>query len=352
MKSQIIQEIQAAMHNNNYPEALRLCKRLTAEFPDNPESYILTGDVYMEMDDFGNALQQFENALALDPGSATACFKLGLAHDCREELQAAIEKLQVARKLDPSNPLYEAHHGRLLHEKGRKTNNAILIKEGFTLMGKAVEAGHGNYAVKEQLAIAYLEEACSKWVQDPNDKDKILATSAEAVEWTKHCLEKARELTDGSNVTINNTMKELETAASGAVKREYHGYNYILKAPAIIGGVLLVFGQTALGILLLVSAGLYYLSQLKPAYLHNRLYVKNQHRDPFVIRRINAVAEGLGGFVVFGSVKDILFFRMVSSLVFGVLTYMMVIVMLPYEIGKGFWINYELKGKIAAKAAR
>jgi tetratricopeptide (TPR) repeat protein len=352
MNSQIIQEIQDAMRNNNYPEALRLCKRLTTEFPDDPESFILTGDVYMEMDDFGNALQQFEKALAMDPGSAAACFKLGLAYDCREDLQAAIEKLQVARRLDPSNPLYEAHYGRLLHEKGRKTNNALLINEGFTLMGKAVEAGHGNYAVKEQLAIAYLEDACSKWEKDPNENDKVLATSAEAVDYTNHCLEKARGLTDGSNVTINTRMKDLETAVAGALKREYHGYNYILKAPAIVGGVLLLFGQTAPGILLLVSAGLYYVSQLKPGYLHNRLYVRNQHRDPFIIRRIKAVAEELGGFVVFGSIKDVLFFRMVSSLVFGVLTYMMVIVMLPYEIIKGFWINYELQGKIAAKAAK
>jgi tetratricopeptide (TPR) repeat protein len=350
MKAQFIQTIETALQNENFAEALQASGQLIKNYPDDRDSYLYTGDIYQAMHNWSKAIEHYEKVLSICPNDAFAYFKLGDTYELREDYQTALEMYQVARKLEPSNSVLIGHCGRLLHEKGRNKNNINLKKEGMELMERAVNYGETSNIIKNQLAIAYLDQCLSIWVSHPENKDEVIATEKGHLDYTRSQIEKAKELTDGSNVSINNRINELESNLESVEKRKYYGYNYLLKAPAIVGGVFIFFGNTGFGILLLLMAGLYYASQLQPGYLSNRSFVKNNARDPFIIRRINAVAEEIGSITFFGSFMNVIFFRLISRFVFGAITYMMAIVMLPYEIIKGFWFNYDLQSKIAERA--
>ena len=349
MKAQLIKTIETALRNENFSEALQAGSQLMKTFPDDADSYLYIGDIYSAMHNWSKAIEQYNIALSINPNNAFAYFKLGDAYELKGDYQTALEKYQVARKLTPGNNFFAGNCGRLLHEKGRDTNNINLKKEGMELMEMAVNAGETAKIIKEQLAIAYLDLCLSTWVNHPENKDELIATEKGHIDYTRSQIEKAKRLTDGSNVSINTRINELESNLASLEKRKYYGYNYLLKAPAIVGGVLLVIGNTGLGIILLLMAGLYYASQMKPGYLFNRSFVKNNARQPFIIRRINAVAEEIGSITFFGSFMNVIFFKLISRVVFGAISYMMVLVMLPYEIIKGFWVNYDLQHKMNAQ---
>lgn len=353
MKEQLVRELESALNNNNFSAALQLGARLINAYPNDPDSYILAGDTFSDMENWSKAIENYEKALAIAPNDPGVYFKLGEAYELQGDLQAAMDQFQVARKLEPSNLLYTGHFGRILHEKGRQTNNVNLIKEGLGLMENAAAAGQMEKIIREQLAIAYLEDAHSNWRRHPELIDKWMATELEHLVHTKNQIEKAKSLIDTSNPSINQVILEFESSLIELEKREFCGYKYLLKAPAIVGGILLITGNTGFGILLLLMAGLYYVSQLKPGYLQNRLLYKNDYRDPFIIRRLDAMSRELGGITWWTtSFTDLILFRFFFRLVFGAIRYMMVIVMLPYEILKGFWINFELAQKVMKKAER
>ncbi|MBK8566686.1 MAG: tetratricopeptide repeat protein [Saprospiraceae bacterium] len=351
MKSQIIKDIETALQHDNFSEALQLGSRLVSSFPNDHEAYLQMGNVFMKMENWSKAIENYEKALAISPNSADAYFRLGEAYELKDDFQAARHQFQTARRLEPSNMLYAGHYGRLLHERGHETNNVNLKQEGIELMEGAVNAGEAEKIIKEQLALAYIERSYSTWHRHPENKDEFLATESEHLNYARRQVEMAKSLLDGSNISINNRIAEIEAHLAEMEQRKFSGYKYLLKAPAIVGVVLLLAGSPVLAVLLLLMAALYYFSQFKPGYLFNRTYFKNDYRDPFIVRRLDAMGEEMGRFTFFGSFSNVIFMKFAFRFVFGAIRYGMVIVMLPYEIIKGFLVNYDLVNKMTARPA-
>lgn len=350
MKPQLIQDIRNAINLENFSEALNKAQQLIALDPNDAEAYLLYADVFLAMENATKAAGQCEKAIALRPDSAEAYFKLGNALELREDDPGALNQYQTARRLDPSNNLYMASYGRLLNKKGLDSGNTNYENEGLALMEKAFQAGVRDAALNEQLSIAHVLKATEGWPKHPEQPDMVVPTEAAHLQYAKTHLEWVRNLYDPTNEAVAKRLTELDAVVRDNEKRVFAGYTYLRKAPLIVGGILLLFGQVVFGAILLLLAGLYHVSQLKSVYMVNRMLFPGQYRPPFIVRRLDRMDEELSGITIFSSSWAGLFFnKFLFSTLVSAIRYGMVIVMLPYEITKGFLVNHGLKEQLMAK---
>jgi tetratricopeptide (TPR) repeat protein len=351
MNPQILEQIQTARYQQNISEALQCANRLVAEYPQDPQSHLLMGDVFVDMHNWNKAIEHYENALRISPDFAEAYFRIGLAHEGREDFQSARQQILTACRLAPSSRQYLGHYGRLVHEKGRQTGNINFLQEGRQCMEQALDP-YTDLIVREQLAIAYIEQSFEVWQKDPENPEKSYATQADHLEFTRMQLARAKQLIDGSNPSINQQIAGMEQYLQEMEQRKFAGYKFLLKVPAVAGGLLLLFGMYIPGILLGMMAAAYYVSQLKPGYLFNLQYLKKDDRDPFIVRRIDAFSRQMGEVTLYStSFTDLMWRRFIFSTGVRLMHYFMVIVMLPFEIIRGFFVNFELMNKLQTKIA-
>ena len=340
MKAQLIHEVESALQQTHYSEALQKAKDLATMYPDDYLVYTLYGNVFMEMDNWGKALDQYEKALTIHPSDPETYFKLGLAHEANEDDTKALSQYQTAARLVPSNKQYAGYVGRLVYQKGVDRANTNFIQEGMGLMEQSVTTGQSDAAIREGLAISYVQQALSTWRQHPEGKDEWFATEYAHLAYTRDRLTKARSIMDPSNAALAGRVAELENLVNNLEKRTYAGYNYLLKAAAISGAVLFLIGFKVIGVILLVLAALYYVSQCAPGYLTSRRQLEGG-REPFIVRRLNAVGEDLSQYSFFStSLTNLMFTKFLFGLFATIMRYGMVIMLLPYEIIKGFIRNY------------
>lgn len=350
MKPQLIQEIRNAINSENFSEALNKAQQLIALDPNDADACLLYADVFLAMENATKAAEQCEKAIALRPDSAEAYFKLGNALELREDDPGALNQYQTARRLDPANNLYMAYHGRLLHKKGLDSGNINYENEGLALMEKVFHAGVRDAALNEQLSIAHVLKATESWPKNPEQPDMVVPTEAKHLQHAKIHLEWVRNLYDPTNEAVAKRLTELDAVVGDNEKRVFAGYPYLRKAPLIVGGLVLLIGQVIPGAILLVLGGLYHVSQLKPVYMVNRMLFPGQYRHPFIVRRLDQMDEFLSGITFFdSSLSRLLFHKFLFGFVVSAMRYMMVIVMLPYEITKGFLVNHGLKEQLMAK---
>lgn len=350
MKPQLMQEIREAIQLENFSEALNKVQQLIKLDPNDAESCLLYADVFLAMENGAKAVEQSEKAVALRPDSAEAYFTLGNALELCEDNAGALNQYQTARRLDPANNLYMAYHGRMLNKKGLDAGNINYENEGLALMEKAFHAGVQDAALNEQLSIAHLFKATESWPKNPEQPDMVVPTEVIHLQHAKIHLEWVRNLHDPANEALAKRLADLDGVLRDNEKRVFAGYPYLRKAPLIVGGLLLLFGQVIAGVILLLMAGLYHVSQLKPVYMVNRMLFPGQYRPPFIVRRLDQMDQELSGITIFSSSWSGLFFnKFLFNLVFGAVRYGMVILMLPYEITKGFLVNHGLKAQLMAK---
>lgn len=350
MKQQLIQEIRTALEVDNFTEALQKVQQLVTQNPDDPESLVHYGNVFLEMSNPKKAAEQYEKAVSLRPEYAEAYFGMGKAYELEDNYTGALNQYQSARRLDSSNNLYQAYYGRILHEKGVNDGNVNYIDEGLSIMENAYRAGVRDTALNEQLAIAHLGKATEHWRVHPEDKNTSFPTEAYHLEHTKIHLDWVRNLYDPSNKAVGQSLHELDNLVRINETKSFSGYPYIRKAPLITGGLVLLAGQVIPGVIFLSLGGLYHISQIRPQYLNNRMHFPGEYRPPFIVRRLNKMDEELSGITIFSSSWSGLFFnKFLFNVVFGAIRYGMVIVMLPYEIVKGFWKNHGLREVVLSK---
>lgn len=340
MEDTLIQEIYTCIAQEDFSTALQKAQQFLSANPQQPEAYIIYGDVFFEMENGAKAIENYDKALELDASNAELFFKLGKAHELKEDIQAALSHYQTARKLAPSNKLYSGYVGRLLLQRGYDINNVNFIQDSIQLMEQTLEAGLADAFIKESLAFAYLGEAQKPWIVNPENKDELIATEYAHVLHARRYIDKAKPLNVTNNRTLNERIAELEKHLVELEQKKFQGYNYILKAPIVLGILTLLFGLWPLSLLLFVMAGLYYYAQFRPLFVANKMILKNT-RDPFVIRRMRAMSEELSSITFYGSLTNVLLMKYVYQLFFTFISYCMVVMFLPYEIIKGLMFNYQ-----------
>ncbi len=343
-------ESRTALDQENFAEALQKAQQFVNLHPNDTNAYLCYGDVFLAMNNGPKAAEQYEKAIALRSDLAEAYFKLGNACEMREDDLGALSQYQTARRLDPTNDLYMAYHGRLLNKKGLDSGNINYENEGLALMEKAFHAGVRDTDLNEQLSIGHMLKATDGWQKHPEQPDMIVPTEEVHLQHAKTHLEWVRHLHDPANEAIARRLAELDAVVRDNEKRVFAGYPYLRKAPLIVGGVVLLIGQVIPGIILLALSGLYHVSQLKPVYMVNRMMFPGMYRPPFIVRRLDQMDQLLSGITFYdSSLTRLLFHKFLFGFVVGTMRYGMVIMMLPYEITKGFLVNHGLKEQLMAK---
>lgn len=349
MNEQLFQESQTALEQHNFSEALQKAQQLINLNPGDHRAYIHYGDIFMEMENSTKAIENYEKALSIRPDDAAAFFKLGNAYEMKEDFQNARHQYQTARRLDPANTMYMGYLGRLLNLKGIETGNINFENEGLSLMEQAYAAGFTDTNLREQLSIAHLAQTMGNWRKHPEQEGYFVATEPIHIQHAKTHLEWVKNLHDPSNQAIAKRLAELEGVVSEAEKRTFAGYPYLLKVPFISGVIFFILGFKVVGIFGLLMGVLYHISQIKPVYMVNQQMFKGDYRDPFIVRRLDQMDRQLSGITIFSSSWSGLFFnKFLFNLVGGTIRYGMVLMMMPYEIVKGFMNNYGLITKIRA----
>jgi len=351
MKSQLLQESRQALELHNFSEALQKTQQLIALDPGDHQSYLLYGDIFMEMENGTKAIEHYERGLAIRSDDASAFFKLGNAYEMKEDYQNALQQYKTARRLEPDNSLYAAYTGRALNRQGIESGNVNYENEGLGLMEQAFQAGITDANLREQLAIAHLTQAISHWPKHPEQEGYFVATELVHLQHTKAHLEWVTNLYDRSNQAITQRVAEIEGFVRDMEKRQFAGYPYLRKVPFIVGVMFGLFGQVFLGITMLAMGVLYHFSQYQPGYLANRMLFKGNYRPPFIVRRLDQMDNVLSGITIYSnSLSNLFLNKFLFNLVFGATRFGMVLVVLPYEIIKGFMANYGLKDQLMAKA--
>ena len=89
-----------AQKRKQYTEAISLYSAALSLMP-HPDMYNKRGTAYIERDDYRAALDDFNQALRLDPQNASAHFNRGLAYGRLEQYQAALDDYTEAIRINP-----------------------------------------------------------------------------------------------------------------------------------------------------------------------------------------------------------------------------------------------------------
>ncbi len=95
----------------DYDEALRLD-------PDDGDSYNNRGNAYYKLGEFARAIEDYDEALRLDAGDAVAYFNRGNSYDDLGELARAIEDYGEALRLDPDYAVAYYNRGSAYDDLG------------------------------------------------------------------------------------------------------------------------------------------------------------------------------------------------------------------------------------------
>jgi|GEM_PF-1681865 len=347
MKSPLFHEAQTALQLNQFSEALKKAHQLISSDPADFDAYLLNGDIFLGMQNGAKAIENYEMAVSIRPHEAEVFFKLGNAYDHQEDIQKSLNQYQSASLLEPTNNLYKAYVGRQLNRKGIESGNVNFENQGLGQMEQAYQAGVRDEYLNEQLSIAHLFQATNCWLAHPEKENFSVPTEQIHLDHTKTHLEWVRNLYDRSNQAIGKRLAELDELVRDMEKRHFAGYPYLRKVPFISGAVFLVFGFKILGTLTLLMGVAYHFSQFQPKYMANRQLFKGNYRDPFIVRRLDQMNETLSGITIWSnSLSNLFFNKFLFGLMFGIIRFGMVLMMLPYEIVKGFLNNYGLKQQL------
>jgi len=129
------------LSNKQYTnQALELLTKSASLSKENPDTQLLLGDTYLQLNKGGESVSAYERAAALDPKDATPHYKMGLVYLRSKNYPVATESFDKAVKIDPTfGPAYR-ELGELYYQ----------TKEG----AKAVEAQQKYLPLTENPALA------------------------------------------------------------------------------------------------------------------------------------------------------------------------------------------------------
>lgn len=339
-------EINLALEQQNFSQAILKVQDWLQQDPNSALAYVCYGDILMQMASYAMAAEQYEKAIRLEPASSDYFCRLGIAYAEQELWSQAFNNFKTAWRIDPGNPRCTGLAGWALWYIATANNDLHRQKEAQQLLADAYAQGIDDQSIKDALAESYLNDATQSWPLSKEKENSHIATHYAHLVDARRELAKARALLDGTNTALNAELNRINTHVDSLEKREFFGYPYMRKAPLVVGGVSLLFGMTGFAVLLFLMAGLYHFSQYKPGYLANRKFIKGDYGDPFWVRRIDAVGQVVGNLTFFStSLTNVMFMSWAAGFVAKIIQYFMAIIILPILIVSGFITNYDLVGK-------
>ena len=108
--------------------------------PNNPDIYLITGDIYMLINDGSNAIRNYNLAQFADPQSPTANMKIGYVYAKSRALQSAIPFFEEAIKLNENYAPAYRELGQLYWRAGRIEQSKNYFKQYLDLTAGNIPA--------------------------------------------------------------------------------------------------------------------------------------------------------------------------------------------------------------------
>ena len=133
----------------NMEHAVRLCKEILTDYPDNPYILDFLGILYHQIKDYDSAIEYFRKAIQLNPNSPETFYNLGTALTQKGLLEEAVTCYRNALRLNPN--FVDAYNklAIVLHNMGR-------LSEAITQYRTAAKYAPG-FKTYFNLAIALQE---------------------------------------------------------------------------------------------------------------------------------------------------------------------------------------------------
>lgn len=148
----------AALQARDGPAAVEAARRLQ-KFRPGHEGFMGLGEALLLSGEARAAVEQYQKAVALAPGSAAAEIGLASAYAQAGEVEAAVEAYLRAIQLDPGNPGPYRTLARLYEGLGRLDLAIVALRDG---VGAAVSASRALQAeMAEELAALYARAGMS-----------------------------------------------------------------------------------------------------------------------------------------------------------------------------------------------
>lgn len=114
--------------------------------PDLIMARVMLGDLYRESGDYGQAVNQYEALVKLDPYTWSNFYKLGVTYQFLERLREAAESYGRALKLNPDDPNSNMNLGLVYLYLGNP-DDAVKYTERATLLNPKSAAAYSNLGV-------------------------------------------------------------------------------------------------------------------------------------------------------------------------------------------------------------
>ncbi len=200
--SSLYQQGRRAATEGNYDRAIDLYYQEIAANPQSAEAWREIGVAFYKQDDFDKAEEALKQASAIRPDARTHLF-LGLLHEKRENIDAALDAYGTALSLGPSGDtekLLHAHVDRLLKERVElEVQQALAGEEEL----QAAEIPENTIAVAGFNATGLRED--------------LRPIARGLAEFTAIDLSKISSIRVVDRLKIETIMRELQMAQSGAV---------------------------------------------------------------------------------------------------------------------------------------
>ena len=122
-----------ALVEGNLGEAAEIFSRLVATDPGNPQVLAFRARAYLEMGRLGPARRDYHRMMEIDSTNSTPYFQLGTLAQQAGDLRTALDYYEQARELVPGSPEALANIGGVLVEMGMADSGAVVLEETLDL---------------------------------------------------------------------------------------------------------------------------------------------------------------------------------------------------------------------------
>jgi len=156
----LVKEAQDLLDSGRTADALFVADKATQKEGGNPEAWAVLAKAQHQWGETDDALSSYRRAIKLRPNDSTYYFELGCIYESLERQGEALQQWQRAVQIDPAVSMYRAGVGFLLAKQGN-------YHEGIATLEQCRQEQPDNPTYQWYLAIAYMASCTEGWTHVP-----------------------------------------------------------------------------------------------------------------------------------------------------------------------------------------
>lgn len=267
-----VRESRRFLSDGDIPSALYAANQATQVDGSNPEAWAVSAQAKFRWGQVPDALYEYKRAIDLRPNEAQYYFDRGNVYESIEDWPNALQNYQWASRVDPMSTMYRASMGGMCYQLDR-------YEEAVAILKQCVAEAPDNRTYREYLALAYCTGSYEHWtfVRAGNSiglPEDHYATTKFQVDEALASVQKAQQL-DLQTPEVRDFVNRIQANIQSMLARHFHG-NKLAAGAAIFLGVILLLSSNLWGLFYLFCGVSYVVSCFTPQYLVNRRIIEGK----------------------------------------------------------------------------